>query len=219
MILKRMTQRGNISRRGFLKAAVLAPLMPALLAACKRADNAKVVNFFNWSNYIGKDTLPGFKARTGVEIRYDLFADEEEMFAKIRAGARGYDLIVVGDYLIPRFQSLNLIDPVPASALKNLGNLDPRFRRSTFDPQETVVPYLWGTTGIAYNKRKLKKPPTSWRDLWDPKYKDRISMLDNVRDCISVAMQLLSIPQTTRDPEDFRKIRELLVLQKPFLPR
>jgi spermidine/putrescine-binding protein len=206
-----------VTRRDFLKAAVLSPLLPALLAACRRADTRRVVNFFNWSNYIGKDTLPNFSKRTGVEVRYDLFADEEEMFAKIRAGARGYDLIVVGDYLIPRFRALNLIDPMPAGVLKNLDNLAPRFRRPTYDPDESTVPYLWGTTGIAFNRKKLAKPPTSWWDLWDPKFKDRISMLDNVRDCIAVAMQLLNIPQTTRAPEDFRRIRELLVRQKPLV--
>ncbi len=109
-----------VSRRSFLKAAVLVPLMPVLLAACRRVDDRHVVNFFNWSNYIGKDTLPEFTKRTGVSVRYDLFADEDEMFTKIRAGSRGYDLIVVGDYLIPRFKPLNLIEPVPAGRLKNL---------------------------------------------------------------------------------------------------
>ncbi|MEK7234199.1 MAG: spermidine/putrescine ABC transporter substrate-binding protein [Elusimicrobiota bacterium] len=206
-----------ISRRGFLKAAILSPLIPSLLTACRRADDKRVVNFFNWSNYIGGDTLPEFTKRTGIDVRYDLFADEDEMFTKLRAGARGYDLIVVGDYLIPRFRSLNLIEPVPERTLKNLGNLAPRFRRPSYDPEETTVPYLWGTTGIAYNKKKLKKPPTSWWDLWDENYKDRISMLDNVRDCISVAMQLLKIEPTTRDPEDFQKIRALLVKQKPLV--
>lgn len=209
--------RSKVSRRDFLSAALLAPLAPALLGACRRASSARVVNFFNWSNYIGKDTLAGFTKASGVEVRYDLFADEDEMFAKIRAGARGYDLIVVGDYLIPRFKSLNLVDPVPSGALKNLDNLAARFRRPVYDPEETVVPYLWGTTGIAYNKKKLKQKPSSWRDLWDPRYKDRISMLDNVRDCVSVAMQLLGIPQTTRDPEDFKRIRALLVEQKPLV--
>lgn len=207
----------DATRRDFLKAAVLAPLMPSLLGACRRADLRRVVNFYNWSNYIGKDTLSDFRKKTGVEVRYDLFADEEEMFAKIRAGARGYDLIVIGDYLIPRFKSLNLIDAVPSGALKNMVHLAPRFRRPSYDPDETTVPYLWGTTGIAYNRRKLSKPPTSWWDLWDPQYQDRISMLDNVRDCVAVAMQLLEIPQTTRDPEDFRKVRELLLRQKPLV--
>ncbi|MEK7382441.1 MAG: spermidine/putrescine ABC transporter substrate-binding protein [Elusimicrobiota bacterium] len=166
---------------------------------------------------MGKDTLSDFKKKTGVEVRYDMFADEEEMFAKIRAGARGYDLIVIGDYLIPRFRTLNLIDPVPTERLKNLDNLLARFRRPVYDPDETTVPYLWGTTGIAYNRRKLAKVPTSWWDLWDPKYKDRISMLDSVRDCLAVAMKLLKIPQSTRDPADFRRVRELLVKQKPLV--
>ena len=207
----------GVTRRDFLKAAVLAPLLPSFLAACRRADKRRVVNFFNWSNYIGKDTLPNFTKETGIDVRYDLFADEEEMYAKLSAGARGYDLIVVSDSLIPRFHTRNLIDPVPPGVLKNMGNLAARFRRTIYDPDETTVPYLWGTTGIAYNRKKLKKPPTSWWDLWDPKYKDRISMLDNVRDCVAVSMQLLGLEQTTRDPEDFKKIRELLLKQKPLV--
>ncbi len=206
-----------ISRRSFLKVAVMAPLLPSLLAACKRADDRKVVNFFNWSNYIGKDTLPVFTKRTGVDVRYDLFADEDEMFAKLRAGAKGYDLVVIGDYLIPRFRALNLSEPVPTGALKNINNISSRFRRPVYDPDEGSVPYMWGTTGIAYNKKKLKKAPTSWWDLWDPKYKDRVSMLDNVRDSIGVALLMLGIPATTRDPEDFRKVREHLVKQKPLV--
>lgn len=207
----------DVSRRDFLKAAVLLPLMPSLLGACRRSDTRRVVNFYNWSNYIGKDTLPDFTKRTGVEVRYDMFADEDEMFAKIRAGARGYDLIVIGDFLIPRFKALNLIDPVPAGTLKNQGNLGARFRKTAYDPDETAVPYLWGTTGIAYNKKTITKPPTSWWDLWNPKYKDRISMLDNVRDCLGVAMQLLDIPQTTRDPADFQRAKDLLIKQKPLV--
>ncbi len=207
----------DVSRRDFVKAALLAPLLPSLLAACRRADRGPVVNFFNWSNYIGKDTLPNFTKETGIAVRYDLFADEEEMFAKLRAGAAGYDLIVVGDYLIPRFRALNMIDPVPPDVLKNQGNLAPGFRHPPYDPDEATVPYLWGTTGIAYNRKTLKAKPTSWWDLWDPKYKDRLSMLDNVRDCVALAMQLLNIPQTTSDPADFKKVRDLLVRQKPLV--
>ncbi len=207
----------DFSRRDFLKAAVLAPLLPSFLAACRRAESGRVVNFFNWSDYIGKDTLPNFTKRTGIQVRYDLFADEEEMFAKLRAGARGYDLVVIGDYLIPRFRALNMIEPIPPGALANMGNLAPRFRHASYDPEEATVPYLWGTTGIAYNRRTLKRKPTSWWDLWDPRYKDRLSMLDNVRDCISVAMQLLNIPETTNSEADFQKVRDLLVRQKPLV--
>ena len=75
-----------VSRRSFLKAAI-RPLIPSLLAACRRADDKKT-STFNWSNYIGKDTLPEFTKRTGVEVRHDLFADEDEMFIAARRCAR-----------------------------------------------------------------------------------------------------------------------------------
>jgi spermidine/putrescine-binding protein len=209
---------GRVSRRDFLRSAASALSLPALLAACSKGEDQKTVNFFNWSKYIGKDTLPRFARETGVKVNYDEFADEEEMFAKLRSGARGYDMIVGTDYMIPRFKTLNIIDAFPTGLLKNLGNIDPRFRDPIYDPKlEFTVPYLWGTTGIAYNKTKLAKPPTSWADLWDEKFAGKVSMLDNARDCIGVALQLKGLRQDTKEPKDFETARDFLIKQRPLV--
>ena len=178
----------------------------------------KTVNFFNWSNYIGKETLPRFTRENGIAVNYDVFADEEEMFAKLRSGARGYDLIVGTDYMIPRFKALKLIDPIPHDRLKNTGNIDPQFKNPPYDPGlEFTLPYLWGTTGIGYNKSKVHRPPTSWKDLWDERYKGKISMLDNARDCISTALLLVGAKETSKDPADLARARALLISQRPLL--
>lgn len=208
----------EVSRRDFLGLAVAALAPSWLLSACKRGPEERVVNFFNWSTYIGKDTLPRFEKATGVKVNYEEFADEEEMFAKIRSGARGYDLIIGTDYMIPRLKGLNLIEPYPPGVLKNLGNIEPAFRNTPFDPENAfTVPYLWGTTGIGYNKSKVAKPPTSWQDLFDERYAGRISMLDNARDCVSMALLMLGFPETTTDEAHFEKVRELLLKQKPLV--
>ncbi|MEK7859086.1 MAG: spermidine/putrescine ABC transporter substrate-binding protein [Elusimicrobiota bacterium] len=208
----------DLSRRDFLRLAVLAPVLPALLAACKKGPQERVVNFFNWSTYIGKDTLSGFSAESSIHVNYDVFADEEEMFAKLRSGALGYDLIVGTDYMIPRLTALRLIDAFPEGALKNIGNIDPKFRGMPCDPDNAfTVPYLWGTTGIGYNKSKLSKAPSSWWDLWDEKYKGKISMLDNSRDCISTALLMSGLPETTSDERTFAKAKELLIRQRPLV--
>lgn len=208
----------DITRRDFLKVAALAAVPQWLLAACSSGPKERVVNFFNWSKYIGKDTLPNFTKKTGIAVDYQEFADEEEMFAKLRSGALGYDLIVGTDYMIPRLKALNLIDPYPPGVLLNTGNIDATFRKTTYDPDDAfTVPYLWGTTGIGYNKSKMKKAPTSWWDLFDPKYSGKISMLDNARDCVAMALQLIGVPETDASDATFQKVHDLLLKQRPLV--
>ncbi len=208
----------EITRRDFLKLALVGAAAPSLLAACAREAEKGVVNFFNWSKYIGSDTLPRFTRRTGIKVNYEEFADEEEMFAKLKSGARGYDLMIGTDYMIPRLKALDLLDPYPPGAIKNLGNVDAKFRNPPYDPGNALtLPYLWGTTGIAYNKEKVRKAPTSWWDLWDERYKGRISILDNVRACVATALLMKGYPQTTKDPKAYQEVRELFLKQKPLV--
>jgi spermidine/putrescine transport system substrate-binding protein len=208
----------DVTRKEFLKLGLTAAAFPSLLAACSSGPKERVVNFFNWSKYIGKDTLTNFTARTGIKVNYEEFADEEEMFAKLRSGARGYDLIIGTDYMMPRLKGLNVIDPYPEGALKNLGNIDPQFRNTPFDPDNAFsVPYLWGTTGIGYNKKLMTKAPTSWKDLWDEKFSGKISMLDNARDCISTGLLLTGHKETDADDATFQQVRELLLKQRPLV--
>ena len=206
------------TRRDFLRLALLTAASPSLLASCAEGEKERAVNFFNWSTYIGKETLPRFTRETGIKVNYEEFADEEEMFAKIRSGARGYDLIVVADYLIARLRGLNLVDPYPPGVLRNWGNMDPKLVKPPYDPESAfTVPYLWGTTGIGFNKARLPKPPASWRDLWDEKYAGKVSMLDYTSDCISTALLLEGYPETTTDEKAFVKVKALLLKQRPLV--
>lgn len=205
----------RLTRRDFLRLAVAAAAWP--LAACGK-NQGPSVNFFNWSKYIGPDTLPSFTRETGIAVNYEEFADEEEMFAKLRSGARGYDLLIGTDYMISRLKGSNLIDPYPPGVLMSLGNLEAKFRAPPYDPELAFsVPYLWGTTGIGYNKAKLPKVPSSWLDLWDPRHQGKLSMLDNARDCVSVALLLKGFPETETSPEAFRQVKELLISQSPLI--
>ena len=198
--------------------ALAAPAAASILSACSSGPEERVVNFYNWSRYIGKHTLERFTQQTGIKVNYEEMADEEEMYAKLRSGARGYDLIVGTDYMIPRLKAMNLIDPYPPGVLKNLGNVDPKFRKTPFDPDDAfTVPYLWGTTGIGFDKSRLPAAPSSWYALWDPKYSGKISMLDNARDCISTALRMPGYPETTSDDKQLQAARALLLKQRPLV--
>ncbi|MBI4056796.1 MAG: spermidine/putrescine ABC transporter substrate-binding protein [Elusimicrobia bacterium] len=217
-VLDFLEREATLNRRDFLKMALTTFVLPSFLSGCFKKARQRTLTFFNWSNYIGKKTIPNFEKETGVKVKMDFFSDEEEMFAKLKTGIQGYDLIVATDYMIPRLKGLNLIDAIPQDKLKNLGNLDPNFTRASFDPGLVhTVPYLWGTTGIGYNKKYIKNPPRSWRDLWNPEYKGKISMLDNVRDGIGCTLLLLGLPIDSKDPQHLKKVRDFLVQQKPLL--
>ena len=213
-----MPELERLTRRDFLKVGLAAATIPSFFAACVKKAQERTLTFFNWSNYIGKKTIPAFEAESGIKIRTDLFSDEEEMFAKIKTGVQGYDVIVCTDYMIPRFKALDLLAPMPTDRLQNLDNLAPRFRHPPYDPDlKLTVPYLWGTTGIGYNKKFVPKPPDSWTALWDEKFAGKLSMLDNTRDAIGVALLMLGLPIDSKDPAQLRKAKDLLVKQRPLL--
>jgi len=197
-------------------ATAAAAFSPLLFESC--SDNKKTVNFFNWSRYIAKQTLPRFTKQTGISVNYDEFSDENAMFAKLRSGARGYDVVVVTDYLVPKFKALGLIDPFPAGSIPNSSNISRRFRHAPYDPDNSyTIPYLWGTTGIGFNRSKIETTPDSWRELWNPRYAGKISMLDDARDCVSTALLMLKEPADTRDEKVLNQVKELLIAQRPLV--
>lgn len=209
------------TRREFLEfsaravaAAALFP--PFFFEAC--SSEKKVVNFFNWSRYIADDTLPNFTKKTGIAVNYGEFSSENAMFTKLRSGAQGYDLIVVTDYLVPHFKALGLIDPFPKGSIPNASNIAQKFRHPPYDPDGSYsIPYLWGTTGIGFNRLKVKGTPNSWYDLWDSRYAGKISMLDDDRDCIETALLMLKEPENTRDPKILDQVKKLLIEQRPLV--
>lgn len=207
----------ELTRRELLRLGLVAAV-PGWLSGCLSVSEDPAINFFNWSRYIGETTIADFTRETGLKVRYEEFAEEEEMFAKLRSGARGYDLVVVSDYLLPRLKATQIVAPVPRDALKNFANIGARFQDPPYDPGNAfTVPYLWGTTGIAYNKQRLPAPPTSWKVLWDERYAGKLSMLDNVRDCIGVALLLLGKLGSESDERAIEEAKRLLLEQRPLV--
>jgi len=207
---------GRASRRQFVKGslavAAAAPFWPQLGRAQDRQ-----VNVYNWDTYIGPETLGNFSAATGIDVRYDLYADNAEMFARFREGNPGYDIIVPTNDFAQRMILADLIQPLDKSRIPNFSNIDPRFQDTVFDPgREHTIPYFWGTIGIGYRKSAVSPLPRSWGIIFDQSepYADRISWLSEPADVIHPAMKYLGYSINSGDPAQINEAVDLLIRSK-----
>jgi spermidine/putrescine transport system substrate-binding protein len=164
---------------------------------------AKVLNFYNWTDYIDDKTLPNFQKQSGIKVIYDNYSSNDELFAKLSAGSTGYDIIVPTDATLVKMKHANLIQPLDLSLIPNVTNLDPRFRNAAYDPgNQYSIPWQWGTTGIGFDKTKVGGTVTDWDAFELPAVKGKSSYLDEARDAFAMALfALKKDPNTTNDAD------------------
>lgn len=186
---------------------------PAPTAAPASAD--KELNVYNWSTYIAPDMIPAFEQMYGVKVNYDLFADNDELLAKIQPGNPGYDIIVPTDYMVTIMINQNLLEKLDKTKIKNFDNIDPTFLNPPYDPNnDHCVPYQWGTIGLGYNKKKVGKTLDSWSVMFDGSYPQRKSWLTDSRAVIGTALIYLGLDPNSTNPDDIAKARDLLISTK-----
>jgi spermidine/putrescine transport system permease protein len=187
-------------------------------AAGTRGAGDRVLNLFIWSNYISPATLSRFEQRYGVRVNVDLYDSNEAMLAKLQAGNTGYDVICPSSYTVQILVRLELLHPLDRTRLAHFSNVDPSFLDRPFDRgNRYTVPYFWGTTGIAYNRRRVAEPVDSWRALWDPRYRGRILMLDDPREAFMAALVSEGQSLNTTDPAVLARARDRLIAQRPLV--
>ena len=212
MNLPRPPSRG---RRRFLMGSVAAGISLRFPEGAFAAGGE--VNFYNWDTYIGETTIEDFEKATGIEVQYDLFADNSELFAKLRGGNPGYDVIVPTNDYVEQMIAADLLMPLDHSKLPNLANIDPRFMDPAFDPgRKFTVPYLWGTIGIGYRKSAVEAPPESWNDLLtSDRYAGRIALLSEPTTVLQMAMKAQGHSLNDWSDENLAAAEKMLIDQKP----
>jgi spermidine/putrescine transport system substrate-binding protein len=209
--------KSRVSRRSFLAGTgAVAAGLSIMPRRGWSAEEAKV-NFYNWDTYIGETTLDDFQDVTGVEAKMDLFADNDELFAKLKEGNPGYDVIVPTNDYVERMIVANMLDEIDRSKITNFGNIDPVFQDSQFDPgRKFSMPYMWGTQGIGYRKSKVSSVPDSWKVLMDSdEYSGRIALLSE--GVIGSALMYLGYSRNSVDPSQIKEVEEMLIRQKPHI--
>lgn len=169
----------------------------------------KNLNIYLWSDYLADDTVPNFEREFGVSVAVDTYESNEELAAKLLAGASGYDLVLPSSYLFPVFFAKQLMAPIRRSYLTNWANVAPLFVDPTWDPGNAhSVPWSWGVTGIAYRKDKVPRVPDSWAVFHDQAYRGKMTMLDDLRDVLGSFLRYRSRSLNSIDPAELAEAKQ-----------
>ncbi len=209
----------------FLLSAVMLFTVAAAFSSCGSSGEEKaVLRVYNWGEYISDgsedslDVIEAFEEEYNVEVIYDIYATNEEMYTKIKSGAVDYDIVIPSDYMISRMIEEDMLEKLNFDNIPNAQYIMDDFKNTDYDPNgEYSVPYTWGTVGIVYNKTMVSEVPDSWNALWDEQYAGNILMFSNSRDAFGIAQKLLGYSQNTTDEAEIRACADLLKEQKSVL--
>lgn len=218
----------------------LKPLCAALLlgslfvGAAHAADPAKVLNIYNWSDYIAEDTIKNFEKETGIKVRYDNYDNNEILHAKLVAGKTGYDIVVPGAHFAKTQIEGGLLQKLDKSKLTNWGNLDKAVLEqiAKVDPgNEYLVDWLWGYVTVGINVDKVKAalgdmpmPDNAWDLLFDTKYVSKlkscgVSVLDSASEVVPAALHYVGKNPFSKDAADYDAAAKALKAIRPYVTR
>ena len=178
---------------------------------------AREVNLAIWANYLSPETAARFTKQTGIRLNVSNYSSNEELLAKIQAGAAGLDVAVPSEYMVVVLKKLDLLQQIDAAQVPNKSGLDPKFMNQAFDPKnELSIPYSWTSVGLAVNRDLYKGKLTSYKELLtNADLAGKFSMLDDVREVTSAALKAQGHSVNTTDPEQLKKAREMLQAARP----
>jgi putrescine transport system substrate-binding protein len=213
---------------------VLALGSAAWFNGAQAADASKVLNIYNWSDYIAEDTIKNFEKETGIKVRYDNYDANEILHAKLLAGNTGYDIVVPGAHFAKTQIEGGLLQKLDKTKLSNYGNLDKSVleQLAKVDPgNQYLVNWLWGYVTVGINVDKVKAalgdmpmPENAWSLLFDPQYaakfkKCGISVLDSASEVVPAALLYAGKDPYSKDAADYEAAAKLLKSIRPFVTR
>jgi putrescine transport system substrate-binding protein len=204
-------------------AAPAAPVGPML-------DDEKILNIYNWPDYIPEGMIAAFENETGLKVNYNTFENNEALHAKLVAGNSGYDIVIPTAGFAKKQIDGGLYQPIDKSKIPNYANLDPEFmaKIAGVDPGNNhLVPWAWGFTTVGINKQKVEKalggmpmPENAWDLVFDPKYTNKlkscgIAFLDSPSEILPVALHYVGKPAYSEDPADFKLAGAMMAKVRP----
>ncbi len=217
-----------------LKKTVLLIALAACTGGAGAADEPKLLNIYNWSDYIADDTLKNFEKETGIKVNYDNYDANEILHAKLVAGKTGYDIVVPGSHFAKTQIAGGLLQKLDRSKLTNWGNLDKGLleQLANVDPgNQYLVDWLWGYVTVGINTAKVKAalgdlpmPDNAWSLIFDPKYAAKlktcgVNFLDSASEVLPVAMLYVGKPAYSKTAADYDAAARMLKSVRPYVTR
>ncbi len=201
-----------------------AASLVALAAFALPAAAADKLHLYNWNNYIAPETVKRFEAECRCEVVQTYYSDNEELLAKLAAGAKGYDILVPTGNTVEALIKGGQLQPLDKAKLPNFGNVDPAYLNTSFDPGNRFsVPYAMSTTILGYNDVKMKElgvPTNTWAAIFDPtflgKVKGRVTVLDSASELFAAALIHLGYSANDTDEKHWREAADLVKKAKPY---
>ena len=219
-----------VSRRGFVAGATAAALAAAGLgrlganeafAAAEAAGAEGTLFYYNWAQYVNPKTYAAFTKATGIKVKKGFYDSNETLHAKLKGGARGYDLIVPTGYMTKILAAEKLLQPLDWSKLPTVRkNVDPKFTRTSDDPKNTYsVVKDWGTTGFMYRTDKIKERPTTWKEFvaLAKKYSGKVTMVDSSPEVVGSMAVMLGYSYNTDNQKELDAVKKVLLDLKPHI--
>ena len=189
-------------------------------AARAPAPAAGPLRLLNWAEYLDEGVLAAFTERTGIPVELTTFSSCAEMMSMVKVNPAAHDLVIVDDSVIATLIELRLLQPLDPARLHGLEHLESRFLNLPADPGNRYsVPYLWGTTLLAYRTDHVAAPPTSWSALWDTNYAGHVMMLDDSQEDFGAALLTLGHSINTTNAAAIEQARQKLLAQRPLVRR
>ncbi|GGY14532.1 ABC transporter substrate-binding protein [Paludibacterium paludis] len=203
---------------------VIMGVVSALWLCLAQAAPSDVLHIYNWSGSLSDDIVKRFEAECQCKVVQDFYGDNEEMLAKLAAGATGYDMVFPSSFVIQAMIKQKLLLPLDKSKLPNIANMDPAFMKQGWDPQNTyAIPTVLSLTSVGYNTEKLKAlniDPGSWSVVFDPKVlarlKGRVTVLDSSREVFAAALMYLGKDPNKATEADYRQAQQVIKTAKPY---
>lgn len=227
---------GRLSRRQFLQRGLALGLsvsaVGTLLAACGGGEEEPApmnttlpesITFFNWSDYLDPTLKKKFETESGITVNETYFDTNDDLLAKMRAGATGYDVICPGGYIASIMQKSGMLQPLDMSMIPSFSGINPALRKPIYDNpdqqdgKQYTVPYMFGNAGIGVRTDKVKETVTSWATMWDEKYKQQLTMISSERVILGEALKFLGYSINTTNQAELDEATQKLIDQKPLV--
>lgn len=208
--------------RNLLKYFLLIVLAIIIILLLKHKLNShetssdKVVNVYNWGEYIDPELIEEFEQESGYKVEYELFDSNEAMYTKIKSNAGDYDVVVPSEYMVEKMKREDLLIPLDKSIVTNFKNVDDTYLNPGFDQGNVYsAPYFWGTVGIVFNTSMTDLEFNSWDDLWDPSLANNVLLVDGAREIMGMALNSLGYSLNTSDKIELGLAAQKLESLKP----